>query len=105
MLTSEHGNCAPQREQHTISSFSSKIFHTPGFSTCETLLSVFYVIVERKRFFSTDRNRRKKSMSEQTTVGEEDGSHPVKTILIVEDDAEMGAFLIQALKDETPYQA
>ena len=44
-------------------------------------------------------------MSEQTTVGEEDGSHPVKTILIVEDDAEMGAFLIQALKDETPYQA
>ncbi len=29
----------------------------------------------------------------------------IKTILVVEDDADRGEFLVQALKDETPYQA
>ncbi len=28
----------------------------------------------------------------------------VKTILIVEDDTDIGTFLVQVLKDETPYQ-
>jgi len=30
---------------------------------------------------------------------------PIKTVFIVEDDADIGAFLIEALKLETPYQA
>ena len=28
----------------------------------------------------------------------------VKTLLIVEDDVDIGSFLVQALKDEIPYQ-
>jgi CheY-like chemotaxis protein len=30
---------------------------------------------------------------------------PVKTVLVVEDEEELGAFIVQALQQETPYQA
>lgn len=42
------------------------------------------------------------SDKEQLSVG---ANTPIKTILVVEDDAGIGTFLVQAILQETPYQA
>lgn len=39
-----------------------------------------------------------------TTPSQEEEPPPVKTILIVEDDPDIGNILVQAFKGETPYQ-
>lgn len=43
-------------------------------------------------------------MTEHNEASEED-HQKVKTILVVEDDTDLGDFFVQALKDETPHQA
>ena len=43
-------------------------------------------------------------MSDTMTSSDEQ-QHSVKTILVVEDDDDVGAFLVYALKTETPHQA
>lgn len=43
-------------------------------------------------------------MSETETLSEE-GHNPLHTIMIVEDDAHIGAFLVEAIAGETPYHA
>ena len=43
-------------------------------------------------------------MSDQEELAGEDHSI-IKTILVVEDDANMGEFFVQALQQETPYQS
>jgi CheY-like chemotaxis protein len=35
----------------------------------------------------------------------EEQQHPVKTILVVDDDIDIGAFIVEVLKEETPCQA
>src|SRR5438552_2395243 len=48
--------------------------------------------------------KEKREMTEQESLSEEDRPS-VKTILVVEDDADIGEFLVQAVQQETPYQA
>jgi CheY-like chemotaxis protein len=43
-------------------------------------------------------------MPENDESAEED-QQKLKTILVVEDDSDLGEFFVQALKDETPHQA
>ncbi len=44
-------------------------------------------------------------MSEDRKSSAEEASTAVKTILVVEDDEDVGAFVVNALVTETPYQA
>lgn len=44
-------------------------------------------------------------MSEETNKFSGEGHSPFHTIMIVEDDAHIGAFLVEAIAGETPYHA
>lgn len=44
-------------------------------------------------------------MAEETETFSEEGSGPLQTIMIVEDDSHIGAFLVEAIAGETPYRA
>jgi CheY-like chemotaxis protein len=44
-------------------------------------------------------------MSDDQNPRSEADHSPVKTVLVVEDDEDIGAFIVQAISQETPYQA
>jgi CheY-like chemotaxis protein len=44
-------------------------------------------------------------MSDDQNPRSEADHSPVKTVLVVEDDEDVGAFIVQAISQETPYQA
>jgi CheY-like chemotaxis protein len=44
-------------------------------------------------------------MPQDTEVPVEQGDDPLKTVMIVEDDVHIGAFLVEVITQETPYHA
>ncbi len=56
------------------------------------------------RFFGIARRREDSEMTQHDAPSKQDRS-PVKTIFVVEDDADIGEFVVQVLQQETPYLA